>query len=80
MAIFTAFNYIIISTLNFSFDAHISFAWLTHPFCSVPSGYNSKPFPIIKFRTMTLMRTAHGALLPDSMRQHPVGKFLYLLL
>ena len=74
--LFSLLLILLLSPLNFSFDTHISFAWLTHPFVQSRPGYNSKPFPIIKFRTMTSMRTAHGALLPDSMRQHPVGKFL----
>lgn len=39
-------------------------------------GLNSKPFRLLKFRTMTDTRDADGNLLPDAVRLPPFGKFL----
>jgi lipopolysaccharide/colanic/teichoic acid biosynthesis glycosyltransferase len=39
-------------------------------------GLHSRPFRLIKFRTMTHQRDAHGALLPDAQRLTPVGQWL----
>jgi sugar transferase EpsL len=39
-------------------------------------GYQGRPFYIYKFRTMTDARDATGALLPDSARLTPLGRFL----
>jgi sugar transferase EpsL len=39
-------------------------------------GLHGKPFTLIKFRTMSLARSASGALLPDGARLTPVGAFL----
>lgn len=39
-------------------------------------GLHGKPFGMVKFRTMTDARDAHGALLPDAGRLTPFGKFL----
>lgn len=39
-------------------------------------GYLGKPFKIYKFRSMTDMRDAKGALLPDAERLTPFGKLL----
>lgn len=39
-------------------------------------GLHGRPFELIKFRTMTQQRDAHGALLPDKQRLTPFGKFL----
>lgn len=39
-------------------------------------GRNSKPFKMVKFRTMTMAKDEKGALLPDEDRLLPVGKFL----
>lgn len=39
-------------------------------------GLHGKPFTLIKFRTMTDARDAHGALLPDAQRLTRFGRFL----
>lgn len=45
-------------------------------FTQIRPGLNSKPFRMIKFRTMTDARDSSGELLPDSLRLTPFGKFL----
>jgi len=39
-------------------------------------GLHGVPFEIMKFRTMTDARDAHGNLLPDEQRMHPFGQWL----
>ncbi|MDA7676993.1 sugar transferase [bacterium] len=39
-------------------------------------GYRDQPFSLIKFRTMTNQRDSTGALLPDSERLTPFGRWL----
>jgi lipopolysaccharide/colanic/teichoic acid biosynthesis glycosyltransferase len=39
-------------------------------------GFHSRPFTILKFRTMTDARDAQGNLLPDEVRLTPFGQFL----
>jgi sugar transferase EpsL len=39
-------------------------------------GFRTRPFNLIKFRTMTDQRDANGALLPDHVRLTPFGRFL----
>lgn len=39
-------------------------------------GYKGKPITVIKFRTMTDARDAHGRLLPDEQRMTRLGNFL----
>jgi lipopolysaccharide/colanic/teichoic acid biosynthesis glycosyltransferase len=39
-------------------------------------GLNGRPFPLIKFRTMTDARDASGQLLPDEQRLTPLGRAL----
>lgn len=39
-------------------------------------GHHGRPFTLIKFRTMTDQRDAHGQLLPDADRLPPFGRFL----
>lgn len=39
-------------------------------------GYRGRPFPLLKFRTMTDARDATGKLLPDAERLTPLGVFL----
>ena len=39
-------------------------------------GYRGKPFLLLKFRTMTNLRDATGALLPDAQRLTPLGRWL----
>ena len=39
-------------------------------------GLHSKPFTMVKFRTMTADRSPNGALLPDAQRLTPFGRFL----
>ncbi len=39
-------------------------------------GLHGRPFEILKFRTMTDARAPRGALLPDSSRLTPLGRFL----
>jgi lipopolysaccharide/colanic/teichoic acid biosynthesis glycosyltransferase len=45
-------------------------------FCQVRPGFLGRPFRLYKFRTMTEARDRHGALLPDSQRLTPLGRFL----
>ena len=45
-------------------------------FTQVRPGLNGKPFRMVKFRTMTDVRDASGALLPDAQRLTPFGCFL----
>ena len=45
-------------------------------FRQVRPGLNGQPFEMVKFRTMTDARGADGALLPDSQRLTPFGRFL----
>lgn len=45
-------------------------------FRQVRPGMNGKPFEMIKFRTMTDARDAHGTLLPDAERLTDFGRFL----
>jgi lipopolysaccharide/colanic/teichoic acid biosynthesis glycosyltransferase len=45
-------------------------------FRQVRPGIGGKPFEMVKLRTMTDARDAHGALLPDSERLTPFGRFL----
>lgn len=40
------------------------------------TGLHQRPFTLVKFRTMTDARDAHGALLPDSARLTDFGRFL----
>ncbi len=39
-------------------------------------GYRERPFPLLKFRTMTNARDASGALLPDAQRLTSFGRWL----
>ena len=39
-------------------------------------GKRERPFPLIKFRTMTNQQDASGALLPDAQRLTPFGRWL----
>ncbi len=45
-------------------------------FTQVRPGLHSKPFCMVKFRTMTDARDINGALLPDAQRLTPFGRFL----
>ncbi|AVO40453.1 sugar transferase [Simplicispira suum] len=45
-------------------------------FRQVRPGLHSKPFEMVKFRTMTEARGPDGALLPDADRLTPFGRFL----
>ena len=45
-------------------------------FIQVRPGLNSKPFRLLKFRTMTNQRDANGELLPDAQRLTPFGRWL----
>ena len=45
-------------------------------FRQIRPGKNTKPFEMIKFRTMTDERDSNGELLPDSVRLTKFGKFL----
>ena len=45
-------------------------------FRQVRPGLQGRPFTMLKFRTMTDERDASGALLPDSIRLTPFGRFL----
>lgn len=45
-------------------------------FTQMRPGLNSKPFKLVKFRTMTNVRDGAGALLPDSVRVTPFGRWL----
>lgn len=45
-------------------------------FRQVRPGLNEKPFGLIKFRSMTDARDAHGGLLPDAQRLPPFGRWL----
>src|SRR5512139_672531 len=45
-------------------------------FTQVRPGYREKPFPMIKFRSMTDGRDAAGALLPDEQRLTGLGRFM----
>ncbi len=54
--------------------------WIYHGrpviFTQVRPGYHNKPFPVLKFRTMTDTRDAQGRLLPDEDRLTRLGSFL----
>ena len=45
-------------------------------FTQVRPGYRGKPFPMIKFRSMTDGRDASGELLPDEQRLTRLGRFM----
>ena len=45
-------------------------------FTQVRPGYREKPFPMIKFRSMTDRRDPSGALLPDEQRLTGLGRFM----
>ena len=45
-------------------------------FCQIRPGKEEKPFPLVKFRTMTSQKDPSGDLLPDGQRLTPYGKFL----
>jgi lipopolysaccharide/colanic/teichoic acid biosynthesis glycosyltransferase len=45
-------------------------------FTQVRPGLDSKPFRMVKFRTMTDARDASGSLLPDAQRLTSFGRFL----
>ena len=45
-------------------------------FHQIRPGLHSKPFQMVKFRTMTDERGPDGQLLPDSLRLTPFGRFL----
>jgi lipopolysaccharide/colanic/teichoic acid biosynthesis glycosyltransferase len=45
-------------------------------FCQPRPGLGSKPFALLKFRTMTDTHDAQGDLLPDGERLTPFGRFL----
>lgn len=51
---------------------------LGHPviFTQVRPGYREKPFPMIKFRSMTDWRDPSGELLPDEQRLTGLGRFM----
>ncbi len=51
---------------------------LGHPvlFTQVRPGYRGKPFPMIKFRSMTDRRDPAGELLPDEQRLTNLGRFM----
>lgn len=57
--------------------------WIYHGrpilFRQVRPGYRTRPFRILKFRTMTDARDAQGNLLPDADRLTPFGRFLRAL-
>jgi lipopolysaccharide/colanic/teichoic acid biosynthesis glycosyltransferase len=62
---------------------YLMVAWLVRSkfgspviFRQVRPGKNSKPFEMIKFRTMTDERDSNGELLPDSVRLTKFGQFL----
>jgi sugar transferase EpsL len=52
--------------------------WLGSPvlFRQQRPGYGARPFQLLKFRTMTNQRDTSGALLPDSQRLTPLGRWL----
>jgi lipopolysaccharide/colanic/teichoic acid biosynthesis glycosyltransferase len=61
----------------------LALAWLVRRklgtpvlFTQVRPGLHGKPFLMVKFRTMTDIRDASGALLPDAQRLTPFGCFL----
>ena len=45
-------------------------------FRQIRPGYNSRPFQLVKFRTMTQQRDQHGVLLPDEQRLTRLGVLL----
>ena len=45
-------------------------------FRQVRPGLHGRPFRMVKFRSMTDARDAHGQLLPDDQRLTPFGRFL----
>lgn len=45
-------------------------------FCQTRPGKHGKPFQMVKFRTMLDAHDENGALLPDSERMTPFGRFL----
>lgn len=45
-------------------------------FRQIRTGFQGRPFPCLKFRTMTDKRTADGQLLPDEQRLTRLGRFL----
>lgn len=45
-------------------------------FTQIRPGLHSKPFKMVKFRTMTNAKDAHGNLLPDAERLTKFGRFL----
>jgi len=45
-------------------------------FRQIRPGYNSRPFKLVKFRTMTQQRDQHGVLLPDEQRLTRLGVLL----
>lgn len=51
---------------------------LGHPviFTQIRPGYREKPFPMIKFRSMTDRRDPSGELLPDEQRLTSLGRFM----
>lgn len=52
--------------------------WLGSPvlFRQLRPGLHGRPFTLLKFRTMSGARDAHGDLLPDAERLTPFGRFL----
>lgn len=61
----------------------LALGWLIHRklgspvlFTQMRPGLYGKPFLMVKFRTMTDVRDASGALLPDAERLTPFGRFL----
>lgn len=58
--------------------AGLVWAWHGRPviFTQQRAGFNGKPFPLYKFRTMTDERGSDGTLLPDGQRLTPLGRFL----
>ncbi len=45
-------------------------------FCQIRPGKAEKPFPLVKFRTMSNRKDDRGNLLPDALRLTPYGKIL----
>ena len=74
---------LILLSLPLLLPLYLVVAWLVRSklgapilFRQIRPGKNTKPFEMIKFRTMTDERDSNGELLPDSVRLTKFGKFL----
>ena len=74
---------LILLSLPILLPLYLVVAWLVRSklgapilFKQIRPGKNTKPFEMIKFRTMTDERDSNGELLPDSVRLTKFGKFL----